>query len=36
MYGKNFVTVDSRNTTRTCHACGHIMSGKEKLTLKDR
>ncbi|WP_155948064.1 zinc ribbon domain-containing protein, partial [Mitsuokella jalaludinii] len=19
-----------------CHACGHIMSGKEKLTLKDR
>ena len=36
LYGKNFVTVDPRNTTQTCHACGHIMSGKEKLTLKDR
>ena len=36
LYGKNFVTVDPRNTTQSCHACGHIMSGKEKLTLKDR
>ena len=36
LYGKNFVTVDPQNTTQTCHACGHIMSGKEKLTLKDR
>ena len=36
LYGKKFVTVDPRNTTQTCHACGHVMSGKEKLTLKDR
>lgn len=36
LYGKKFITVDPRNTTQTCHACGHVMSGKEKLTLKDR
>lgn len=36
LYGRKFVAVDPRNTTQTCHVCGHVMSGKEKLTLKDR
>lgn len=36
LYGKNFVTVDPRNTTQTCNACGRIMNDKDKLTLKDR
>ena len=36
MYGRTFVTVNPKNTTQTCSACGHIMSGKDKLTLKDR
>ena len=36
MHGKKFKTVDPRNTTQTCSCCGHIMSGKHKLTLKDR
>lgn len=35
-YGKVFVTVDPKNTTQTCSVCGHIMSGKDKLTLKVR
>ena len=36
LYGKIFITVDPKNTTQTCSECGHIMSGKEKLTLKVR
>lgn len=36
LYGKIFITVDPKNTTQTCSACGHVMSGEEKLTLKDR
>lgn len=36
MYGKAFITVNPKNTTQTCHVCGHIMKGEEKLTLKDR
>jgi len=36
LYGKTFVTVDPKNTTQTCAECGHIMSGKDKLTLKVR
>ena len=36
LYGKIFVTVDPKNTTQTCSECGHIMSGKDKLTLKVR
>ena len=35
-YGKIFITVDPKNTTQTCSECGHIMSGKDKLTLKVR
>ncbi|MBR1396236.1 MAG: transposase [Selenomonadaceae bacterium] len=30
------MTVDPKNTTQTCSDCGHIMSGKDKLTLKVR
>ena len=36
LYGKEFITVNPKNTTQTCHVCGHVMAGKEKLTLKDR
>ena len=36
MYGRIFVTVNPKNTTQTCSACGHIMSGEDKLNLKDR
>ena len=36
LYEKIFVTVDPKNTTQTCSECGHIMSGKDKLTLKVR
>ena len=36
MYGKDFRTVNPKNTTQTCHCCGHIMKGEQKLTLKDR
>ena len=36
LYDKEFITVSPKNTTQTCHVCGHIMAGKEKLTLKDR
>ena len=36
MYGKEFRTVNPRNTTQTCHCCGHILKGEPKLTLKDR
>lgn len=36
LYDKEFITINPKNTTQTCHVCGHIMAGKEKLTLKDR
>lgn len=36
MYGRIFITVNPKNTTQTCSACGHIMRDKDKLTLKDR
>lgn len=36
LYNKEFITVNPKNTTQTCHVCGHIMKEKEKLTLKDR
>ena len=36
LYGRAFVTINPRNTTQTCSRCGHIMTGKNKLTLADR
>ena len=36
LYDKNFVKVPPHNTTQTCSACGFILKGKNKLTLKDR
>ncbi|WP_407895573.1 RNA-guided endonuclease InsQ/TnpB family protein [Lacticaseibacillus sp. N501-2] len=35
LYGKQFVTIDPKNTTQTCHGCGFIMgtNGTDKLTL---
>lgn len=36
LYDKEFITVNPKNTTQTCHVCGHVMKGEEKLTLKDR
>ena len=36
LYGKIFITVDPKNTTQTCSCCSHVMSGENKLTLKDR
>lgn len=36
LYGKQFKTVNPRNTTQTCSHCGHILTGEAKLTLKDR
>lgn len=36
LYGCKFVTVNPRNTTQTCSACGFLMSGDQKLTLADR
>ena len=36
MYGRTFITVNPINTTQTCSCCGHILKGKDKLTLNDR
>lgn len=38
LYGKKFVTVNPRNTTQTCNACGFVMGtdNTAKLTLSDR
>ena len=36
MYGKTFLTINPAYTTQTCHCCGHVLKGKEKLTLNDR
>ena len=35
LYGRTFKTVNPRNTTQTCSNCGHILKGKDKLTLND-
>lgn len=35
-YGKTVVLVPPQNTTQTCSACGHVMKGEDRLTLKDR
>ena len=32
-YGKIFLKVPPQYTTQTCSCCGHVMSGKEKLSL---
>lgn len=36
IYDKTFVTVNPAYTTQTCHSCGYLMKGEEKLTLEDR
>ena len=36
MYGKTFLAIDPAYTTQTCHCCGHVLKGKEKITLNDR
>ena len=38
LYGKEFVKVDPKMTTQTCHSCGFVMGrgGTRKLTLADR
>ncbi len=38
LYGHRFITVNPRNTTQTCNACGFVMGthNTEKLTLSDR
>ncbi|MBS0953600.1 transposase [Lactiplantibacillus plantarum] len=38
LYDRQFVTINPRNTTQTCHDCGFVMgtAGTKKLTLNDR
>ncbi|GBG95304.1 hypothetical protein LFYK43_17630 [Ligilactobacillus salitolerans] len=36
LYGKTFMAVDPRNTTQTCSTCGYLLTGDNKLTLRDR
>lgn len=36
LYGKVVILVPPKNTTQTCSACGHVMSGAQKLTLDVR
>ena len=36
MYNRTFKTVNPRNTTQTCSTCGYLLTGNNKLTLKDR
>ena len=38
LYGRQFITINPRNTTQTCHNCGFVMgtNGTDKLTLDDR
>jgi len=38
LYGREFVTVDPKNTTQTCNDCKFVMgtNNTEKLTLSDR
>ena len=35
-YSKTLVKVPPENTTQTCHICGHVLEGDNKLTLSDR
>ncbi|WP_203622952.1 RNA-guided endonuclease InsQ/TnpB family protein, partial [Limosilactobacillus fermentum] len=38
LYGRQFITVNPKNTTQTCHDCGFVMGtgSTKKLTLADR
>lgn len=36
MYGKTVVEVNPKNTTQTCHLCGFVLKGEQKLTPNDR
>lgn len=38
LYGRQFITINPRNTTQTCCDCGFVMgtNGTDKLTLDDR
>ena len=36
IYGTTVVKVPPRNTTQTCHICGYVLTGDEKLKLSDR
>ena len=36
LYNRDFKTIDPRNTTQTCSTCNYLLTGDEKLTLKDR
>lgn len=38
LYGRQFITVNPKNTTQTCHDCGFVMGsdGTKKLTLAER
>jgi len=36
LFGRKFLTVNPRNATQTCSDCGHVLTGKNKLTLVDR
>ena len=38
LYGHQFITINPRNTTQTCHDCGFVMGtdNTKKLTLADR
>ena len=38
LYGRQFITINPRNTTQTCRDCGFVMgtNGTDKLTLADR
>lgn len=35
-YGRKFLRVSDKNTTQQCSHCGYVLTGDEKLTLKDR
>ena len=38
LYERQFITVNPKNTTQTCHDCGFVIGNNEteKLTLADR
>lgn len=36
LYDRVAITINPRNTTQTCSACGHLLTDTHKLTLKDR
>ena len=35
VYGKTFLKVPPAYTTQTCSSCGHVLAGKDRLTLGD-